>query len=277
MHERKQQATVEEPRAGTIVRSVAVAFRLLDAMARSVTPMRVTELANMLDEPKAKVHRHLTTMKHLGVVEQVQATEKYRLGWKLYQLGQDAFERFDLRTIAEPYMARLRDEVCQSVVLAVPIGVEGLFVANLDYIAAGLPKISAVPGTVVPPAVSTTGRIVVAFAHKTQQEKVLAHPVRAYTRHTIADVTELRKRLELIRRRLYDYGSEELTLGIASVAAPILNSDNQLLGVVSIVGSVQFILDPPTPMQISYVQSCAMAISGHFKSTAYDGIAKLRF
>ncbi len=274
MLEPTQRGPAEEPRSGTTVRSVAVAWRLLDAMARSVAPMRVTELANILGEPKAKIHRHLTTMRHLGVVEQVQGSEKYRLGWKLYQLGQVAFERFDLRTIAEPYMARLRDEVCQSVVLAIPIGVEGLFIANLDYSAAGLPKISAVPGTVVPPAVSTTGRIVVAFANKKQQEHVLSQPVRAYTKHTLTDVDALRRRLEQIRVRLYDYGSEELTLGIASVAAPILNSENQLLGTVSIVGSVQFILDPPAPMQIGYVQSCAMAISAHFKSTAYEGIAK---
>lgn len=276
MLKRTQQKTAKEPSAGSMVRSVAVACRLLDALARGAAPMRVTELAKMLGEPKAKIHRHLTTMRHLGVIEQVQSSEKYRLGWKLYQLGQAVFERFDVRTIAEPYMARLRDEVCQSVVLAVPIGVEGLFIANLDYTAAGLPKISAVPGTVVAPAVSATGRIVVAFADAKQQEKVLAQPIRAYTKHTLTNVDELRRRLALIRKRLYDYGSEELTLGIAAVAAPILNAENQLLGAVSIVGSVQFILDPPTPMQIGYVQSCAMAISAHFKSTAYDGIAKAR-
>ena len=82
------------------------------------------------------------------------------------------------------------------------------------------------------------------------------------------------ERLELIRTRLYDYGSEELTLGIASVAAPILGAENQLLGIVSLVGSMQFILNPPSPTQTSYVQSCAMAISKEFNSTAYDGIAK---
>lgn len=259
---------------GSMVQSVVVAWRLLDALARSAGPMRVTELANQLEEPKAKVHRHLATMRYLGVVEQVPGSEKYRLGWKLYQMGQLTFERFDLKAVAEPYMARLRDEVHQSVMLAIPIGVEALFIANLDYVAAGLPKISGVSGTVVPPAVSTIGRIVLAYAHRKQQEQVLGQPIKAYTKHTLTDVKALRERLETIRTRLYDYGSEELTLGIASVAAPVLGADDQLLGIVSLVGSVQFILDPPSPMQIAYVQACASAISANFNSTAYNGIAK---
>lgn len=257
-----------------MVRSVVVAWRLLDALGRSVVPMGVTELAKLLGEPKAKVHRHLTTMRHLGVVEQVPGSEKYRLGWKLYQLGQVAFEHFDLKAIAEPFMARLRDEVGQSVVLAIPTGVEALFISNLDYTAAGLPKISAVPGTIVPPAASCTGRIMLAYATTKQQAQVLSRPLKAYTKHTITDVELLKQRLEQIRARLYDYGSEELTLGIATVAAPILDAENHLLGAISIVGSVQFIHDPPTPAQIASVQGCAAAVSAQFKSTAYEGVVK---
>jgi IclR family KDG regulon transcriptional repressor len=103
---------------------------------------------------------------------------------------------------------------------------------------------------------------------------VLSQPIRAYTKHTLTDVKALKERLQVIRERLYDYGSEELTLGISSAAAPVLGAENQLLGIVSIVGSVQFILDPPSPMQIAYVQACASAISGNFNSKAYEGIAK---
>jgi DNA-binding IclR family transcriptional regulator len=171
-------------------------------------------------------------------------------------------------------MARLRDEVCQSVVLAIPTGVEALFISNVDYTTASQPRISGVPGTIVPPAASCTGRIMLAYATKKQQAHILSHPLKAYTRHTITDVEVLKKRLEQIRVRLYDYGSEELTLGIATIAAPILDADNRLIGAISIVGTVQFIHDPPTPAQIASVQSCAAAVSAQFKSTAYEGVAK---
>jgi IclR family transcriptional regulator, KDG regulon repressor len=261
-----------EGASGT-VQSVAMSWRLLDELGRSVAPMRLTELANLLGEPKAKVHRHLATMRKLGVVEQLQGSEKYRLGWKLYKLGQLAFEQFDLKALAEPHMARLRDEVRQSVVLAIPTGVEALFISNLDYTSAEQPRISAVPGTVVPPAAAATGRIILAFAPKKQQDRILSQPLRAYTSFTITDTEQLRARLRTVRERLYDYGCQELTLGISTVAAPILGPDDELLGAVSIVGSMQFITDPPDPKQIASVQRCAAAISREFKSTAYERIA----
>jgi DNA-binding IclR family transcriptional regulator len=260
-------------KAGSTIQSVAASWRLLDLLGRSVVPMGVTELGNALHEPKAKVHRHLATLKHLGVVEQVHGGDRYRLGWKLYQLGQVAFEHFDLKAIAEPFMARLRDEVAQSVVLAIPTGVEALFIANVDYTAAGQAKISAVSGTVVPPGVSSTGRIILAYANRKQREHVLSGPLKAYTRHSITDPVAVRARLQLITTRLYDYADQELTLGISTVAAPILDADEQLLGVVSIVGSIQFITDPPVASQIVHVQRCAAAISSRFKSTAYDRVA----
>jgi IclR family transcriptional regulator, KDG regulon repressor len=263
-----------EPKSEYMVRSVIVAWRLLETLASSVVPMRISELSKQLGEPKAKIHRHLATMRHLGIVEQVRGDEKYKVGWKLYQVGQIAFERFDLKTIAEPYMSQLRDEVRQSVALAIPIGVEALFIGNLDYIAAGQPKISTVTGSVVPAGISPLGRIVLAFAHARQQEQVLSRPLKQYTKHTLTKPTEVRARLQQIQAQLYDYGSEELTLGIASIAAPILGAQNQLLGIVSVIGSVQFILNPPAPTQISLVQACAMSISQEFNSTAYDAIAK---
>ena len=77
---------------GSMVRSIAVAFKLLDTMVRAGEPMRITEIARQLGEGKAKVHRHLSTLRALGVVEQEKTSEKYRLGWKLFQLGQAAFE-----------------------------------------------------------------------------------------------------------------------------------------------------------------------------------------
>jgi len=92
---------------GSMVRSLAVTFKLLDTMANAGEPMRITEIARQLGESKAKIHRHLSTLRSLGVVEQEKTSEKYRLGWKLFRLGQAAFEQFDLKSIAEPHMARL--------------------------------------------------------------------------------------------------------------------------------------------------------------------------
>ena len=52
------------------VHSVATSFRILDELSAAGRPLRLTEIANLLGETKAKIHRHLTTLRQLGAVEQ---------------------------------------------------------------------------------------------------------------------------------------------------------------------------------------------------------------
>lgn len=258
---------------GSMVRSIAVAFKLLDTMVRAGEPMRITEIARQLNESKAKVHRHLSTLRALGVVEQEKTSEKYRLGWKLFQLGQAAFEQFDIKSIAEPHMVRLRDLTNQSAVLAVPSGGEAMVIACMDNTSSTNLRISAIPGTIPPTTASAQGRIVMAYASPEHREQLLSTPPKEYNNKTITNVDQIRERLEHIKTRLYDTAIEEVMLGFSTVAAPIFDADDKLIGTVGIIGSVQYIADPPNPQQIAHVQSCAATISNAFSSNAYAGIA----
>ena len=262
-----------EKESSTTVRSIAVAFRLLDTMVRAGEPMRITELARQMGESKAKIHRHLSTLRGLGVVEQEKTSEKYRLGWKLFRLGQVAFEQFDLKSIAEPHMVRLRELTNQSAVLAVPSGGEAMVIASLDNSSSTSLRISAVPGTIPPVTASAQGRIVLAYATKDHQKQLLSSPLTAYNNKSITDINEIKNRLELIKTRLYETAIEEVMLGFSTIAAPIFDVENKLIGTVGIIGSVQYIANPPNPQQIAHVQSCAASISKIFNSKAYDGIA----
>lgn len=96
-------------RNGAHIKSLVSAVRILESMAATGQPVRITDLALLLGETRAKIHRYLATLRDLGIVEQARTSERYRLGWKMYQLGQAALEQFDLKRIAEPHMTRLRD------------------------------------------------------------------------------------------------------------------------------------------------------------------------
>ena len=259
---------------GSMVRSIAVAFKLLDTMVRAGEPMRITEIARQLGEGKAKVHRHLSTLRALGVVEQEKTSEKYRLGWKLFQLGQAAFEQFDIKSVAEPHMVRLRDLTNQSAVLAVPSGGEAMVIASMDNTSDTSLRISAVPGATPPTTASAQGRIVLAYASKDHREQLLASPIPAYNDKSITDIKVIKDRLENIKTRLYETAIEEVMLGFSTIAAPIFDADNKLIGTIGIIGSVQHIANPPNPQQIAHVQSCAATISNVFSSDAYKGIAE---
>src|SRR5215212_7000498 len=103
-----------------LIQSVVMTGQILEALAAAGQPMRLTALANHLGEPKARMHRHLSTLKYLGFVEQDAQTDFYRLGLKLAHVGQAAMEQFELRRLAEPYAIKLRDLTGQTIVLSIP-------------------------------------------------------------------------------------------------------------------------------------------------------------
>lgn len=264
--------TADEDRAGGsgMIQSVVMTGQIIEALAAAGQPMRLTALANQLGEAKAKMHRHLSTLKHLGFVDQDTQTECYRLGPKLVHIGQAAIDQFDLRRLAEPYMVRLRDLTRQTIVLSMPASGDAIVNAVVD--SPNLVTISVRLGYRLPAHASAQGRVTLAFTPSATQQRILARKLQSFTPHTITDVPALRQRLARIREQLYDVSMDETLLGISAVAAPILNFDNELVGAIAVVGTTQYVHDPVEPEQLQLLRACTKAMSLKLNSAGYEGL-----
>jgi DNA-binding IclR family transcriptional regulator len=251
------------------VEAVKVAMRMLNEMALARRAMRITELADLMGETKPRIHRHLATLKEMGMVEQEHATERYRLGWRLFQLGEAAGAQFDLRYRAEPYLVKLRDELRQTAVLAIPINDQPMVIATSDNIYARI-CISVKPGNRPLPHCSAFGRLMLAYSSEQTQQTLLSQTLIAETHHSLTDRQAVLDRLPHIRERMYDYAAGEMMVGINTVVVPIFRDDHVLAGALGIVGSVQEIPDPPLPSQIDLLQRYAQELSTQLKSNAYQ-------
>jgi IclR family transcriptional regulator, KDG regulon repressor len=249
------------------VRSVLMAVRVLEAMALAGGPMRVSDLARDLAEPKGRVHRHLVTLRQAGLVAQEETTERYHLTWRMYQIGQAAGEQFDLKRVAEPAMHRLRDVVGQSVLLAVPTGGDPLVVHSLE--APNKVSITVQPGNRPAAHCSAQGRIMLAFAAAELRDRILASPLERLTPDSITDPALLRDRMALVRDRLWETAPGEALTGINVIAAPLFAAGEVLVGSLGIVGSVQFVQDPPPPAMLQALHEAAGAVSARLGSNRY--------
>ena len=269
------QTTPLKARRGSALRkpnsvdAVKVAMRMLNEMALARRAMRITELADKMGETKPRIHRHLATLKEMGIVEQEHATERYRLGWRLFQLGEAAGAQFDLRYRAEPYLIKLRDELRQTAVLAIPINDQPMVIATADNIYARI-CISVKPGNLPLPHCSAFGRLTLAYASAEAQHALLSSALLPETDSSLIDRESVLARLPLIRQRLYDYAAGEMMVGINTVVVPVFRDDNVLAGSLGIVGSVQEIPDPPHPAQIALLQKYAEELSIQLNSNAYE-------
>jgi IclR family acetate operon transcriptional repressor len=243
--------------------------QIIEALAAAGQPMRLTALANHLGEPKARMHRHLSTLRHLGFVEQDAQTECYKLGLKLAQVGQAAMEQFDMRRLVEPFALRLRDLTGQTTVLSIPASGDAIVSAAWEF--PNPVMISVKLGYRLPAHASAQGRITLAFSPLDLQQRVLARKLAACTPRTLTDTAKLRERLALIRKQLYEVSVDETLLGISAVGAPILNFENELVGIIAVVGTTQHVHDPVEPQQLLNLRACAKAISLKLNSTGYEG------
>ena len=256
--------------AGSALDSVALIARMLDELAAAPAAMGVTELARALGESKARIHRNLVSLKSVGLADQEHASEKYRLGWKLFQLGERAALQFDLRELAAPYLKRLRELTGQSALLSVPLNGEAQVIAAADNEANV--SITVKPGNRPAPHCSAQGRIALAFASDAQRERLLARKLDALTPQSMTDPLKIRARLALIRKRLYEQAPDESMTGINVLAAPVLRDGGAMVGIIGIVGSIQHVPAPPDPKQLELVQGCAAALSEMIGGTAYAAL-----
>lgn len=257
----------EETDAGGGNQSVAMSARLLGELAASGQPLGVTELARRLDESKARVFRHLATMKQCGFVSQEPAGDRYQLGWNLYRLGVAAADQFGLARVAQRHMTRLRDDTQETTALAIPAGGDALVIASVP--SERQVALSIKLGVVIAANYSALGRVVLAFAPAPVQQQVLARPMLALTRQSITKPALLRKRLRLIQKRHFEVAVNENSHGIATLAAPVFDDANRICASVAIVSSAMRIREPPDTELVAQVQACAAAISAELNATAW--------
>jgi DNA-binding IclR family transcriptional regulator len=132
-----------------------------------------------------------------------------------------------------------------------------------------LVTISVRQGARLPAHASAQGRIVLAFAPPETQRQVLSRKLEALTPRTVTAPAALRRRLAAIREELYELAPGETLLGITTLAAPLFDRDEALLGTVAIVGTDQYIPSPVDARQLALVRACAAAISERLGAAAY--------
>ena len=173
-----------EDRSDGGVRSVQLALDVLEAVAFSNEELGVTQLAQRLKLTKGSVHRHLLTLVERGYLVQNPATTRYALGPRSRLLAHHAPDA-DLIQLAAGPMRELRDQLGHSVVLSKSTPRGALVLSMVPGTAAI--EIGVRSGSELPFHSSAQGKVLLAFAPRPQQQRVLARPLQSFTSHTVVD------------------------------------------------------------------------------------------
>lgn len=223
--------------SSTRIRSVAKALTILDLLAAHQGDMSLGEIARALDLPKSTLHGLLATLRDFGYLEQSPFDGRYRLGVRLFEIGNIVANNWDVRKVAAPHIQKLVDELEETVHLVVLDKGEVLYIDKRES-RRSLRIVSQV-GMRLPAHCTGVGKVLLAYLHPSEVKRIIATKGLArYTRHTITDPRQLEAELAKIREMGYAVDNEEIMDSLRCVAAPIRNHNGKVCAAVSVSGPV---------------------------------------
>lgn len=236
-----------------------LALRVLEHLSLQSQPISLAQIALAMQASKPTVYRHLVTLVRHGFVRQEPETSRYEAGIKLLVLGESVRARFDVVTAAREDMTALRDATEHAVTICRVIDGE---LVVLDLIQGRtIIEFGTRPGTRLALHASAHGKVWLAFGPPVLMERTLTQPMRAWTVSTITDADRLRATVAEVRERGWATAPDEVIVGVNTLAAPIFDHRNTIIGSVAIVGATQFIPPVPPPGLIDKLLVAARRIS----------------
>ena len=242
------------------IQSVVLALRILENLTESSEEKGVTQLARELGTTKARVFRHLYTLRERGYVIQNEKSQKNRIGLRVFLLGRQVGEGIDVLKAVRPAMERLRDRTGQTAVLA---GVLDGHATIIDFRmgTADPIQIGLRPGTTFELHATALGRVLLAFGPPSTLERALGGEMAKLTEHTVTDPATLRAQVAQVKKQGWSTAPEETFLGINALAAPVFFHDGGLAGALAIVGPVRSVPGAPDVRQLEELLHCSRGAS----------------
>ncbi|SCX45811.1 transcriptional regulator, IclR family [Klenkia marina] len=194
------------------------ALRVLDAFDADHPRLTLSEIAERSGMPLTTAHRLLAELSAWGALVR-RPDGRYVVGRRLWDLGLLAPVQAELRQVASPFLLDVHTATRDTVHLAVRDGLDALYVDRVSG-RESVPVVSQV-GSRLPLHAVGVGKVLLAAAPPEVVEDVLRAPSRQ-TRHTIVDPVRLARELAEVRRSGAARTSEEMSLGAASVAVPVV-------------------------------------------------------
>jgi len=204
-------------------RTVHRATEILKLLAQSPEGMTLTEIGSELGLPKASTFDIVQTLRKTHFLREM--NKRYAIGFMAYEVGGAYSKGNDLHAVAQPFLAKLADE----------LNMAGSLVTyekgTLNYVI----EHRAI-GSIVSPVASSgmdfvhasaSGKSLIAFMPEDRQRKALSLlTFKQFTDRTILNALDFMEELEAIRKQGYAVDDREFNELMTCVSTPIFRQDH---------------------------------------------------
>lgn len=243
-----------------VIPNLRNACRILKLLGSSPDGFKIADIGRTLDIPVTTTLRIMTTLHLEGLVRKQGAL--YELGPVLIQLGNASLAGTEIRSAALPVLETLTGRTDETSHLAIPCDNRSLIIAVQD--SPHPLRAASRPGFLAELHCSSTGKTLLAFMHHQRLGEFYgngsARPAKR-TPHTLTTLAEIKREIELTRKRGYSLDDEEFAPGIRCLAAPVYASDGTLAAAIGITASTVRFTRERVPEMAGKVQAAATELS----------------
>ena len=218
-------------RQASSVQSVERALQILSCFTVEEKLLSVGEISAKLALPKSTVFRLLHTLKSQRFIEQDAGTQRYKLGFKVLELGNAYASNLDLRQVALPIMKALNEETMETVSLNVVDRYDRVCIEKVESNQQIRNFVKV--GARSPLCYGASGKVLLSHLSKEEQKMVMRQEGLDQLQQK-----RLSSHIQQIVKDGYVLSDSERIEGLLSISAPIFDSSHQVIAGLSLSGTI---------------------------------------
>lgn len=241
------------------LKSLGKVMSVLGCFSTRDRSLSLGEICARTGFPKATAHRLVASLREAGLLDQDRERDRYRLGLKLFELGNTVLANMDLHREARPFVEQLTRLSGHSVHLAVFDGRAAVVIHRAD------PHPDVSPAAFIesaPVHCTSVGKAILAFQPPELLARLAALGMLVrYTDQTITDPAQLALHLQETRERGWSLDEGEHQPGLRCVGAPIRDQTGRVFAAISVSAPVRELTPPRLPATVKIVRHAARGLS----------------
>ncbi|MCB0114188.1 MAG: IclR family transcriptional regulator [Caldilineaceae bacterium] len=254
-----------------IVKPVHKALQVLLCLGEDGQPQTLTEICYKVRLPKTTVFRYLQTLHASGFVGHDADSDTYRLGLRLFELGQLAGDQLRVRDVAWPYLQSLRDQFNETINLGMLDNMEIVYIDMAE--SRHSLRMQARLGSRDPVYSTALGKAILAFTPQERWPQHIPERFEPRTAQTQISRNALYDELLNSRARGYALDNGENEEGTLCIGAPIFDHSGHVRYALSLSAPASRIDESTLPAVTAAIVDVAATVS---QRLGYRGVDDFR-
>jgi len=256
----KAEQSIAESGGPDFLEALARGLRVIQVFNRDRRQLSLSDIARLVDLPRASVRRTLRTLVHLGFAETDE--RMFRLTPRVLTLAGAYLLSNAISDILQPAVERISAEIGEACSAAVLDGDDVIMIAHASP--NRVVNVSAQIGFRLPAISSSLGRVLLAALDDRLLDKFLARVrIAELTTATIVDRAELARAIRKARDDGYSLADGEAEVGFRSISVPLRRLDGKVVASLNIgAHSNRCTLDKMRHVLLPKLQALATELQG---------------